>query len=138
MNEREKALPAGRGPTAAGEGPTAFGLFAATLGVVALVEAVVLVVVLRRGALEPIEDGRLDPASAAGAARLLTVLVVGWALAESVAIYGLVLRFLGAPTTYWLPFAAAGAILLLVARPWQPGLSRPATSAELARSGRPL
>jgi hypothetical protein len=92
MNEREKVLPVGRGPTASGGGPSAFGLFAATLGVVALVETVVLVVVLRRGA----------------------------------------------PTTYWLPFAAAGAILLLVARPWQPGLSRPATSAELARSGRPL
>jgi hypothetical protein len=154
MNEREKAfviwvamavsqviclvLPAGQGPTATGEGPSAFGLVAATLGLAAAIETVVLVVVLRRGALGPIEDGRLDPAAPAGAARLLAVLIVGWALAESVAIYGLVLRFLGAPATHWLPFAAAGGILLLVARPWQPGLSRPATSAELARSGRPL
>lgn len=131
-------LPLGDRARSAADAASAFQLFVAVLGGVAFAEAVVMVVLLRRGAVQPIQEGRLDPTSTEGAARLFTVLAIAWTIASSVAMYGLVLRVLGTPTAHWGPFAVSGAILHVLARPWQGGFSRPATATDLARSGKPL
>ncbi len=113
-------------------------LFAGCLGFVAFLQAVGVSIYFRRGALAPIADGRLDVRTAPGAARLFTVLIICWVLAESIAIYALVLRFLGAPVTLWAPFPVAAASLFLFVRPWHAGLSRAPTAQDLAESGRPI
>ena len=50
-------------------------------------------------------------------ARLVTASVVAWALAESVALYGLILGFLYKDVMHYLPFAACALVLLLVMTP---------------------
>ncbi|MBT8450980.1 MAG: hypothetical protein KJO40_03320 [Deltaproteobacteria bacterium] len=49
--------------------------------------------------------------------RDLTILIVALALAESIAIFGLVLGFLGAPATVVVPFFAAAWILMIIRFP---------------------
>jgi F0F1-type ATP synthase membrane subunit c/vacuolar-type H+-ATPase subunit K len=49
--------------------------------------------------------------------RLQTRCIVTWALCEAVAIFGLVLGFLGRDLTEFLPFAGAAAVLLYAHRP---------------------
>lgn len=44
-------------------------------------------------------------------------LVLAWVLDESIAVYALVLGFLGFGAATWAPFSVAAAILLLVHRP---------------------
>lgn len=61
-----------------------------------------------------------------------------WVLAESIAIYGLVLRFLHFELAYSLPFSVAGAGLLFFGRPWSPKLKKPLSPTELASSNAPL
>ena len=113
-------------------------LFAGCLGVVAFLQAVGVAIYFRRGVLAPIASGQLDVRTAAGAGRLFRVLIICWVVGESIAIYALVLRFLGAPTGFWAPFPIAAAVLFLYVRPWHPKLLRRSTTQELARSGRPL
>jgi hypothetical protein len=108
------------------------------LGFVALIEAIGIIVLFRRGAILPIREGRLDPTSGVGIGRLLMVLIACWALAESIAIYGAVLQFLGSQVHCWTPFSVAGAVLLLAVRPWHRGLSRPPRSSDLAGSAEPI
>ena len=114
------------------------GVFPLALGVVAFAESVGMVALLRIRAFNPIQTGRLDPLSQKGVTELFTTLILAWMLAESIAIYGLVLRFLGFGMAYSSPFAAAGAFLLFLGRPWQAKLRKPVSSADLARSGTPL
>lgn len=45
--------------------------------------------------------------------------ILRWALAESIAVFGLVLRFLGGSTLYFLSFLGWSALLLLTLRPGQ-------------------
>jgi F0F1-type ATP synthase membrane subunit c/vacuolar-type H+-ATPase subunit K len=113
-------------------------VFPIALGVVAIVQAIGIVGFLRIRAFNPIRAGLLNPASKAGAPQLFTTLLIAWVLAESVAVYGLLLRILHFPPTISAPFAAAAAILLFIGRPWNPRLERPASSADLARSSAPL
>jgi hypothetical protein len=113
-------------------------LFPLALGVVAIVQAAIIVAILRVRAFEPVQSGRLDPSSKAGAAKLFIALMVAWILAESVAINGFVLRFLHFPRAITLPFSIAGVFLLYVGRPWSAKLKRPASTADLARSNTPL
>lgn len=108
------------------------------LGAVAFAQCVGIVALLRIRAFGPIQRGGLDPTSKEGAAQLFTTLILAWVLAESAAIYGLVLRFLGFDLLYSTPLSAAGALLLFLGRPWQSKLARPASSADLASSGDPL
>ena len=56
--------------------------------------------------------------------RYLTTLILALALAESVAIFGLVLGFLGAPATVVVPFFAVAWILMLVRFPTQERFDR--------------
>src|SRR5262245_30697563 len=114
------------------------GAFPLVLGIVAVLQAILIAGLLQLRAFKPIQAGQLDPTSKAGAAQLFTTLMIAWVLAESVAIYGLVLRFLQFPLTTSLPFSLAGAFLLFLGRPWNSRLRRPESAAELARSGAPL
>lgn len=113
-------------------------VFAGCLGVVAFLQAVGVAICFRRGVVSAVADGRLDVQGSSGAGRLFTVLMICWVLAESIAIYALVLRFLGAPLPLWGPFPIVAAALFLYVRPWHPALSSEPTSQERAQSGRPL
>ncbi len=112
--------------------------FPFALGFVALVQSVGIVGLLKIRAVNPIQAGTLDPETKEGLARLFNALIVSWVLAESVAIYGLVLRFMHFDLIYVVPFVAAGAFLLFLGRPWQSKLKKPLSSADLARSSAPI
>jgi F0F1-type ATP synthase membrane subunit c/vacuolar-type H+-ATPase subunit K len=113
-------------------------IFPIALAVVALIQAVGIVVLLRVRAFAPVQSGRIDPTSTSGTAQLFTTLILAWVLAESIAIYGLVLRFLHFSLPYSASFAAAGALLLFVGRPWHPRLRKPDSTVQLARTGTPI
>jgi hypothetical protein len=53
----------------------------------------------------------------AATAKLFSASVVTWALCESIAIYGLILAFMSAQPKYFLGFAAASIVNLLIYRP---------------------
>lgn len=57
-------------------------------------------------------------------AAYVTALILSLALAESVAIFGLVVGFLGAPASVVVPFFAAAWILMLIQFPTQEKLDR--------------
>lgn len=121
------------------EGPANLpAIFPLVLGAIAFVQGVGMVVLLRVRAFNPIQGGRLDPTSKEVAAQLFTTLILAWVLAESVALYGLVLRFLQFELLYSASFAAGGALLLFLGRPWQSRLGRPASAADMAGSNAPL
>ena len=63
---------------------------------------------------------RSQPEDALALARWRAGNIVTFALAEAVALYGLVLRMLGAKLLQALPFYAAGAVLMLVFTPRRP------------------
>ena len=113
-------------------------IFPIVLGAVAIAQGIGIVALLRIRAFNPIQAGSLDPRSKDGVARLFTTLLLAWVLAESIAIYGLVLRFVHFELAYALPFALGAACLLIFARPWSPKLRRASTAAELASSQAPL
>jgi hypothetical protein len=112
--------------------------FPIALGIVAFAQAVGIIVLLKIRAVDPIQLGKLDPGAKEGIAKLFITLMLAWVLAESVAIYGLVLRFMHYDFVYFAPFSAAGAFLLFLARPWQSKLKKPLSSADLASSNAPL
>ena len=113
-------------------------VFPMVLGVVAFVQGVIVVVILRAQAFSPIQSRRIDPTTTEGLAKLFTPLLLAWVIAESVAIYGLVLRLLNFDFQYWIPFSVAGAFLLFLGRPFHSKLKKPASSADLARMGGPI
>ncbi len=127
-------VPASGQEATANQGAT----FPIALGVVAFAEAVGIIVLLKIRAVDPIRLGKLDPGAKEGIAQLFTTLIMAWVLAESVAIYGLVLRFMHYGFVYFAPFSAAGAFLLFFGRPWQPKLKKPLSSADLASSNAPI
>lgn len=61
--------------------------------------------------------------------RYLTTLIVALALAEGIAIFGLVLGFLGAPATVVVPFFAAAWILMIIRFPTKEERDRQRPSA---------
>ncbi len=125
-------------PVPPGERPVNPDLFPVVLGAIALIQGVGVVVLLRVRAFNPIQGGRLDPTSKKGAVQLFATLILAWAIAESVAIYGFVLRFMQFELLYSASFAAGGALLLFLGRPWQSNVGRPGSAADLAGSSAPL
>jgi len=85
--------------------------------------AIVLWRTRRVGALR---SGALDPDSPAGRAAIRRVSIVCWALAESIAIFGLVLVGLRRTPLPGLAFIGAGVLLELALLPREPSRSRPA------------
>ena len=113
-------------------------VFPMALAVVAFIQAIGMVILLRVRAFEPIRSGRIDPRLSSGVVQLFTPLILAWVLAESVAIYGLVLRFLHYSLSYSVWFSTAGAVLLFMGRPWQRKLQKPYSATQSARSGAPI
>ena len=71
--------------------------------------------------LKPAEHGlAAEPASAKAATRWQTAYLIAFTLTEVVALYGLVLHFLGFPLTNVLPFLGLGLALLGVFAPRVP------------------
>jgi hypothetical protein len=78
-------------------------------------------VVFRKRVLEPAADSlRLRPEDAAALVRWRAAHIISFALCESVALFGLVLRFLGATTFEAAPFFAVAFVLMLAFRPSAP------------------
>jgi hypothetical protein len=103
------------------------------LAAVAVVEAIGVVVYFRQAALGPVQRGVLDPKSAGGAPQLFQVFILCWVLAESIAIFALVLGVLGAELVVRVPFVIGAAGLLFVCRPWHPGLEAPVSLSDTHR-----
>jgi F0F1-type ATP synthase membrane subunit c/vacuolar-type H+-ATPase subunit K len=85
--------------------PELLSTLALVLGFVAFSQALAIVALLRIRALGPIASGDLDLREQSGMAKLFTTLILTWILAESIGVYGLVLRMLGAESDLWSPFA---------------------------------
>lgn len=75
---------------------------------------------------DPIRNGALDPESAAGRVAIRRVSIVCWALAESIAIFGLVLVGLRRTPLPGAVFLAAGFFLELLLFPRPPAAGKPA------------
>jgi len=62
-------------------------------------------------------SGETDSGEQGRAQSLFTMSIITWAICESVAIYGLVLRVLSGQIAYFYPFAAASFLLFVLYRP---------------------
>ena len=113
-------------------------VMAAALAGVALLQTIGLLAWFRVGGTQRIQNRRVDPSTLEGAAQLFQVLMICWVLVESIAIYGLVLRFMGATTQLWLPFAVAGFALMAWTHPFQKGLRPPSDSAARGKDATPI
>ena len=65
----------------------------------------------------PAEVLRTEPGESAALARWKAGQVITWALAESIALFGVVLHFLGFPITQVAPFFVVGAVVILIFPP---------------------
>jgi hypothetical protein len=113
----------------------------ATVAVLALAAAVIGAASLALRALlvvRPVRAGELDPMREPDAQRLFALSVVGWMLADAVAVLGLLAFFLLHARTAALGFVAGGAALLLLQAPRLDSLRPPPTAEELARRPDPL
>lgn len=79
---------------------------------------------LRQLLLGDFQSGKISLKTEAGRVRFLTGNIVCFALAESVALFGLVLAFTGHPQSDWLVFFAAAVLLLIIHIPL-PGRFQP-------------
>lgn len=113
-------------------------LFTQVLLVVAVTEGLAILAFFRLAAVAKIQKGDLDPRTPEGMGRLFVVLMLCWVLSESVAIYGLVLRFMGAPFGWVAVFALGGFVLMMATNPFQAGLKPPLSSAERGRDASPI
>ena len=88
-------------------------VFAIALGIVAVGTAIGAHFSWRhsRGAGRAVNEPPPPPQQA------FTYFILACVLDESIAIYGLMLAFLGAPAETWLPFSVAAFALLLIHRP---------------------
>jgi hypothetical protein len=109
----------------------ALALVAAAIGAASLAIRALLVV-------RPVRTGELDPTREPDAQRLFALSVVGWMLADTVAVLGLLAFFLLHARTAALGFVAGGAALLLLQAPRLGALRPPPTSQDLARRPGPL
>ncbi len=80
-----------------------------------------LAVVFRKRMVEPAAEAlRLKPDDTVAMARWAKGHILSFAICESVGLFGLVLRFLGATTLEAAPFFAVAFVLMLVFRPSAP------------------
>ena len=85
------------------------------------VSVVVTLSICRQVKIRPAEDTlRSQPEDAVALARWRAGNIVTFVVAEAVALYGLVLRFLGGTFLQALPFYTAAAVLMLVFTPRRP------------------
>lgn len=122
----------------AGSGAGAPQSMAAALAMVATSQAVGVIVYFRVAGVNRIKSGKLDPSTPAGMSALFTVLILSWVLIESIAIYGLVLRFLGGAIWQTALFSLGAFALMVATNPWQGGLQAPASSEGRGRDSTPI
>lgn len=92
-----------------------YSVFVYVLGAIAVTEPLVIVLLRRMLFFTPLEAGEFeDEDDVIGA--YWTTSIVTWALAESIAIYGLVVTVLTRLVELFFPFAAIGVGLLVVFR----------------------
>jgi len=84
----------------------------ATLGMLVLLRKVLVA--------NPSEALRSRPDDSAALAKWKSRQLITWALGESIAIYGLLLHFLGFSTVQVVPFFLAGALLIVIFPPSLP------------------
>jgi len=113
-------------------------MFPAILGAVAVAQAAGVLLFFRVAGVSKVRAGALDPLTAEGLGRLFVVLIMSWVLTEGIAIYGLVLRFLGAPMWQGGLFSLGAFVLMGATNPWQEGLKPPVSSAERGRDATPI
>jgi hypothetical protein len=123
-------------PTASAQGPQP--MFAPILGAIAVAQALGVVVYFRRAGIARVQRGDLDPSTPEGMGQLYVVLMMSWVLTESVAIYGLVLRFLAAPWLVSGAFALGAFALMAVTNPFQSGLKPPVSAARRGEDPTPI
>jgi hypothetical protein len=119
-----------------GEAESLGTIFPVLLGLLSIVEAIVVVALLRSRVLLPVQTGVLDLGKERDAQQLFQALIVVWAIANSVGMYGLLVGAFGYEQILGVPFAVSSLILLYMARPWQSALQPPASV--LGRTGPPL
>ncbi len=118
------------------EGPPA--MLPAILGAVAVTQGLGALLFFRIAGVSKIQSGALDPTTNEGMGQLFVVLILSWVLTEAIAIFGLVLRFLGAPFWQGGLFALGAFVLMAAMNPWQSGLVAPMSSAERGRDSTPI
>ena len=114
------------------------GMVVFALAGLALAEAIGVLLCFRIAGVARVQRGEIDPDSPEGMARLFKVLVVCWTLAESIAIYGLALRFLGAGFSTAAPFTLGALAAMIGTHPFQAGLRRPLTPRAPGRDPTPI
>lgn len=87
------------------------------LGMVALTSVAAVLFFQARRVRPAAEQLRLRPDDAQAAARWRTGLILCFAFSETIVLFGLALRLLGAPWKFSGVFYAVGALLLLACRP---------------------
>ena len=96
--------------------PQMFGILALTSVVIAAA-----VLVLRGKVLGPSATlAATQPEDATTMSLWRTAHIIMWALCEVIAMYGLLLRYLGSPVAYAAPFFASGFVLILLLGPRRP------------------
>lgn len=103
-------------PMEGGAEPELLRLFRLALPLAAAAEIVAIVVVRKVMFFGPLEEGEFEDLDELHQG-YFTTSIVTWALAESIAIYGFVLSFLGAPLAYFWGFAVVAILLDLYYRP---------------------
>jgi hypothetical protein len=73
---------------------------------------------------DPIEVLRSRPQDSAALGKWKSGQLITWALGESIALYGLILHFLGFSMGQVIPFLVAGALLILIFPPSLPDRAR--------------
>ena len=77
-----------------------------------------MLVFLRKSLVaNPLQALRSHPEDSAALAKWKSGQVITWAVSEAIALYGLVLHFMGFPTVQVVPFFLAGALLIVIFPP---------------------
>ncbi len=84
----------------------------------AVVAVEVVVALVLRNKLDPVHDAlRLNPGDMTALMSRHRLHIFLFAISESIVLFGFMLRFLGTPLSYCIPFYAAGIMLLLLSAP---------------------
>ena len=108
--------------TFAGSTETAYSPLADMLSIMAMCSVFAAVCVHAFGVRRGLSAGKFDLGTGSGRRSVFSLLIISWTLCESAAIYGFVLRVLGAPFSLHLQFAIAAGVAHVWIGPWIPAL----------------
>ena len=122
----------------ADKAPQDASFLALFLGVESLILAFASLGIWHFLAARPIRRGTLEPDSPRGRQRVFVIYVVLWAIAESIALEGLVVAFVSNQISLMVPFVVLSLILMTVHMPKERKPEPPDTIQSLARSSKPI